>query len=175
MKKVFCIPASCYSPPQPRPNRSRPCRSRPPASIKNPVSSAFSDILPAARKTPSPPSNPCPPTNSASSPLLSRIVRSPGCPHGRNELRPVQQCRGRPRSQGRRSERHGLERQARRRAQNFVDFCANALTKMDDSKLGEMGSAMGGQQLRAPDSPWESPAIGPTITPRPQCICASTA
>jgi uncharacterized damage-inducible protein DinB len=27
------------------------------------------------------------------------------------------------------------------------DFCADALTKMDDSKLGEMGSAMGGQQL----------------------------
>jgi len=27
------------------------------------------------------------------------------------------------------------------------DFCADALTKMDDSKLGEMGSAMDGQQL----------------------------
>jgi len=27
------------------------------------------------------------------------------------------------------------------------DFCADALSKMDDSKLGEMASAMGGQQL----------------------------
>ncbi len=52
------------------------------------------------------------------------------------------------------------------------DFCSDALAKMDDSKLGETTEASAEDKLRAPGPALSWPAVGPTTTPKPQCICA---
>ena len=53
------------------------------------------------------------------------------------------------------------------------DFCADALAKMDDSKLGETTEGFGGQTSYARlGQPGPSQQLGPTTTPKRQCICA---
>ena len=44
------------------------------------------------------------------------------------------------------------------------DFCADALGKMDDSKLGDNIELFGGHKFPVPWRRWAWPADGPTIT-----------
>ena len=54
----------------------------------------------------------------------------------------------------------------------FFDFCSDALEKMDDSKLAETTEGFGGKQVTRACLSLVLPTLGPTTTPKLQCIFA---